>query len=95
MLNLSALSRREKIYLAELARTFLDSRFEIGPDTLNCLKPGVLQLALQNLVGKIHARKVRVLEKILQKISYPQILEGELIIPADNLLEEPKEIEKL
>lgn len=74
-LNLSNLSQRERIYLAELANKIMNPPV-ISADTLKCLKINVLQSAL-NSQSNLHPRKVRAINKILDKIVYPVVLDGE------------------
>lgn len=94
MLNLQNLSIKEKIYLTELFNSSKISNFEISSDTLNSLKPGVLQHALTSLPN-LDSRKVKILNKILDKINYYGILkEGELA-PAKIFLEYKQEIEEI
>ncbi|MFM9826721.1 hypothetical protein [Flavobacterium sp.] len=91
MLYLQNLSIKEKIYLTELANTLVNP--PISPDTLNSLKPGVLQHALTSLPN-LDSRKVKILNKILDKINYYGILkEGELA-PAKIFLENKQEENK-
>lgn len=93
MINLSELSTKEKIYLTELFNSSKISNFEISPDNLNSLKPGVLQHALASLPN-LDQRKVKILNKILDKINYYGILkEGELA-PAKIFLENKQEENK-
>ena len=40
----------------------------VSPDTLGALKPGALEQALQYHEGKIDARKIKVMRRILDKI---------------------------
>lgn len=75
MLFLSNLSRREKIYLNELIQIL---EIKVSADTLNSLKPGVLQIALAaRAANNLDRRKVRVINKILDKIVYPSLIDAE------------------
>ena len=53
----------------------------VSADTLNSLKPGVLQAALAARPD-LKPRKIRAVNKILDKIVYPCVLEAEF---AENL----------
>jgi len=93
MLNLSNLSTKEKIYLTELFNSSKISSFEVSPDTLNSLKPGVLQHALASLPN-LDNRKVKILNKILDKINYYGLIKEGQFTPAkifiENKIEENK-----
>lgn len=83
MISLLNLTVKEQVYLLELANTVCRPPVEL--ETLNSLKPGVLQFAL--IEKNLPQRKHRVIEKIINKIiCKPQILEGEFAVPEGNLL---------
>lgn len=86
MLNLSNLSKKERIYLAELINSSRICQTEITADILNSLKQKVLESALETVRGKIDRRKLKVLEKIIGKVVYPAILVGEILVPEENRL---------
>lgn len=90
MIFTQGLSTKEKTYLVELFRHSKISPYEISIETLNSLKPGVLQTALA-LQPNLDLRKKKILNKILDKIVYSGILlDGELA-PAKVFLENTKE----
>jgi hypothetical protein len=97
MIFLSNLSTKEKIYLTELFNVSKICNTEISAETLSSLKPGVLHAALNSI--NIDPRKVKILNKILDKINYYGILkEGELApakIFLENKIEENKQEENI
>lgn len=76
MFFLNTLSQKEKIFLTELVNKIIPE-LNVSARTLNSLKPGVIQFCFNNW----HCRtlKKKVIEKIINKIIYPGILDGELV----------------
>lgn len=82
------LTLKEKVYLVELANKVCELPVEL--ETLNSLKPGVLQFILQN--SSINIRKKKIIEKILNKIRYKgEIQDGEFLIPEERRIENKNE----
>lgn len=87
MLNLSNLNCKEKIYLAELVNySKLMSPGGITYKTLSSLKPGVLEHALEITSKNLAPGKVTVLNRIINKIAYPALIDGEILVPIENRL---------
>lgn len=85
MINIQELSSKHKVFLIELVRR-IAPELNIGPATLNSLKPGVIQFCFNNI--NLHPRKKKVIEKIMNKIIHPQMIDGELV----EIKEEIKEL---
>jgi len=85
MINLSNLSFKEKIYLAELVRAS-PLEVEITPESLHALKPGVLEVALSLVTVRLDKRQTQVIKKIIEKIPVPDLQDGELLAPKENRL---------
>lgn len=84
MINLQNLKFKHKVYLTELVRKIFPE-LQIEPDTLNSIKPGVLQFCLNKI--NISVRKKRAIENIINKIPpRGQLIEGEILVPEENRL---------
>jgi len=74
MINLQNLSKREIVYLSVLIHKIFPE-LNISPDTLNSLKSGVIQFCFNSWTAR--PLKKKVIEKIINKIINPQIIDGE------------------
>jgi len=87
MLNLSSLSRREIIYLTELFKNSgIAPGCSINYETLAALKPNVLESALSLVSARLTERKMKFLKNIINKIVYPALVEGQILIPKSHRL---------
>lgn len=81
MINITNLSIEEQIYMVELANKIVNPPIDL--ETLNSLKPGVLNFALNNI--NLPNDKKDFLNSIVNKVLLPVIVEGEYYIIPEQL----------
>lgn len=86
MISTQNLSLKEKVVLVELCRAAEIAPLCLDSETLNSLKPGVLEAAHNIVAARLKPRKLNYLQKIIQKIVTPKLMDGEILIPEDHRL---------
>jgi hypothetical protein len=82
MINIQELSYKHKIYLVSLVRK-ISPELNVSPDTLNSLKPGVIQFCFNNWTAR--PLKKKIIESIINKIPNPQVVDGEFYVIPEQL----------